>query len=100
MAAQFQIQIYRDLDPLDRWQHFQKPLDEALQAAGLGEVTGGGTMMDMDTDETIYSDLHVRVTGDFDQALVLIRAFLKRAGAPADTRIIAGDGTDVGLETH
>ena len=100
MPFRIQIQIYRDLDPVDRWQRFHKPLDQSLQASGLGEVTGGGTLMDLDTDQVLYSDLTIRVTGDLDHALQLIRATLLNCGAPVGTRIFAEGGAEVGLKTH
>jgi hypothetical protein len=37
------VKIPDDLDPIDRWKHFEKPLQKALEKDHLGAVTGGGT---------------------------------------------------------
>ena len=37
------IKIPGDLDPFERWEQFEKPLQKALEKDGLGEVTGGGS---------------------------------------------------------
>lgn len=93
--------FFLDLDPMERRQRYHQPLDAALTAAGLGEVTGGGTLYDLDNDEVIYSDVQVLVTGDVDQALGVIRATLVTCGAPQDTELLVeSTDTTIRLDVH
>ena len=61
----------------DARDEMEDPLDEALQSAGIGEVTGGGsgrgrTNIDIETFDGISDD----------DAIDLIRRILKGLGAP------------------
>jgi hypothetical protein len=89
------VKFFCDLDPVERYDRFHRPLDRALVEARLGEVTGGGTAEDIETGRVLYSDMHVWLTGDIELALSVIRMALVEAGAPPDTEIeVAGlDGT-------
>jgi hypothetical protein len=101
MTAVVIVKIYADLDPLDRYERYHKPLDAALAARGLGEVTGGGTMMDLDSGDALYSDLHVRVDGDLDLALGAIRTALVRCGIPAGSDLcVDGANITIGVDAH
>lgn len=95
------VKIYRDLDPGERYERFHKPLDTALAAAEAGKVLGWGTLSDLDSDQTIYSDLQIEVCGDLDCALGVIRTSLVRCGAPSDTELmVEATGITVGLSAH
>jgi hypothetical protein len=63
----------------DGRQALEDDLDDALQEAGLGEVTGGGSGIK-------GSNIDIEVT-DVAEAVSLIRTILKREGASADTMI-------------
>jgi hypothetical protein len=58
----------------------EDPLDEALQAAGIGEVTGGGTGMGI-------SNIDIEVT-DFTAGLGIIRRVLRGLGVARSTVIV------------
>jgi hypothetical protein len=94
------VKIFADLDPLERYERFHKPLDLELVAAGLGEVTGGGTMEDIESGRVIYSDLHVRIDGDLDAALSMIRSTFKRCRVPPAELCIEGTDIVIGLCLH
>ncbi|TXH70157.1 MAG: hypothetical protein E6Q88_08665 [Lysobacteraceae bacterium] len=68
------------IQPMDRGDLYEDPLQQALEATGLAEVTGGGTMQ-MQSGEIEYCgidlDLH-----DPENAVALICATLERLGAP------------------
>jgi hypothetical protein len=57
----------------------EDPLGQALQAADLGEVTGGGTGMGISNIDVEISDL--------DAGLALIRTVLRRLGVAKSTVI-------------
>jgi len=57
----------------------EDPLDDALKAAGLGEVTGGGTGMGI-------SNVDVEVT-DAEAGLALVRQVLRALGVAKSTII-------------
>jgi hypothetical protein len=59
----------------------EDPLSDALEGAGLGEVTAGGGGSGVYTIDVEVSDDH------FDEALSSIRAALRAARAPASTEI-------------
>ena len=45
--------------PIERGEYFEDPLDRVLQAAGLGEVTGGGTQMAAEPDGIQFVDIEI-----------------------------------------
>ena len=61
----------------------EDPLTEALEDAGLGEITGAGGGMGL-------HNMDVEITEDqrFDQALRLIRRTLRKLNVPASTKIV------------
>jgi hypothetical protein len=79
--------------PLDRAEVFEDPLDEILQAAGTGQVTGGGTMLGTD-GEIEFCDLEITVPDATDATLDAIREALEGLGAPKGSRLIWKDGAN------
>jgi hypothetical protein len=78
------IHIPGPIEPLERGERFEDPLDEALSRRGkLGQCVGGGTAMDASFTVT-GCDIEVEVT-DVAKALPVIRACLESAKAPAET---------------
>ena len=93
--------FYCDLDPIDRYQRYHKPLAAALCLADLGDVTGGGTMEDLETGDVLFSDLHIAIHGDLDQALGLIRRTLQQCGAPMGTELVVEEtNTVIRIDMH
>jgi len=70
------------LTPVVRNDKFAAPIGEALEAASLGEVTGGGTMMGAKP----FSGIDV-VVSELDQGLEVVAKALQDAGAPKGTEI-------------
>jgi hypothetical protein len=98
---QILAKFYCDLDPVDRYERFHKPLAAALCAADFGDVTGGGTMEDLESGAVLFSDLHIAVRGDLDAALAVIRATLQACGAPSGTELVVEETNAViRLELH
>jgi hypothetical protein len=79
----FYVMIHEPLDPLDRGEKYETPLNEAL--AEFGRVTGGGSQLgEGDTIEFCGVDV---VVNDRERGLAIIRECLRSCGAPADTII-------------
>jgi hypothetical protein len=82
------VKIPEQLMPLDRDEKYGDPLDMALQTAGVGEVTGGGSQLgelNQSGDRSIE-----RIALDVDLAdaasgLPVLRRVLKQLGAPPTT---------------
>ena len=79
--------------PLDRGEVFEDPLSDILQAAGIGEVTGGGTMLG-EEGEIEFCDLEIMVPEATDAVLGAIRKALEGLGAPKGSRLIRNDGAN------
>ena len=95
------VKFYCDLDPMDRYKLYHQPLDAELIAKGLGEVIGGGTMVDLDTGQVLYSDIQISVTRDLDLAASIVRLVLAQCNAPRGTELhIEGTGTVIRIDLH
>ena len=81
----FYVRIPEPLGPLERGERYEEPLQEALSAADLGEVTGGGSQLG-EGDSIAYCGLDDVVT-DRDRGLALIRETMRRLAASPATVI-------------
>jgi hypothetical protein len=79
------VRIPGDIQPIDRGERFEDPLQAALDKEDLGEVTGGGSQMG-EGKSVEFCGLDVEVT-DRDRGLRLIREVMRRLGAPRGTVI-------------
>lgn len=74
------VKIMDPVSPLERGTKYEDPLQASLQAAGVGEVTGGGTMMN--ADKTIaWVGIDVELS-DLQRGIPLLIARLRELGAP------------------
>jgi hypothetical protein len=79
------VEIPEALDPFSRGEYYEDPLSDALEAAGLGEVTGGGTAF---SDDRGISSVGIDVDlTEWDRGLALVRETLERCGVPRGTRL-------------
>ena len=82
------VQIPESIMPVDRGKKYEDPLDAALKAAKLGEVTGGGSQLgEIRKDGTRgieWVGIDVEVT-DLERGIPFIKSELLRLGAPATT---------------
>jgi len=81
----FYVRIPGDIQPIERGERFEDPLQAALDAEDLGEVTGGGSQMG--EGKTVeFCGLDIEVTGR-DRGLQIIREVMRRLDAPPGTVI-------------
>jgi hypothetical protein len=93
--ANITAQLNHRIQPIDRGEQYEDPLDEMLQAEGLGSVTGGGTAM-KDSMEIDHVDIEIELSDSVDAAAARIIAFLEAAGAPKGSKIIVdADGRTI-----
>lgn len=78
------------LQPIDRGEQFEHPLGEALQSAGVGEVTGGGTQLAAEPAGIEFCDVEVRLADASEPVLQKIIELLESLGAPKGSRLIIG----------
>ena len=81
----FYVRIPENIGPLDRGDRYEDPLQEALTAAKLGEVTGGGSQLG-DGNSVEYCGIDIVAT-DRERALALILETMQSLGAPSSTVI-------------
>ncbi|MGZ2259228.1 hypothetical protein [Roseobacter sp. A03A-229] len=86
-------QLNAKLGPMERFDHFEEPLQEILQERGIGEVTGGGTMLLGDHAGIDYCDLEILVREVSPDVLQTLRVGLETLGAPKGS-LLKTDGRD------
>ena len=79
------------LQPMDRGAIFEDPLDEALRGAGLGAVSGGGTMM-AENGEIEFCDIEIELAELSEQSFDAATKLLDRLGAPKGSRLLVDGG--------
>ena len=79
----FYVLIREPLEPFERGEKYEDPVDEALSE--LGEVTGGGSQLG-EGDTIEYCGLDI-IVNDRDRGLAVIRESLKQCGAQDNTVI-------------
>lgn len=75
------------LQPLDRGDIYEDPLHDVLQAAGLGEVTGGGSLFSPE-DGVSSCDIEIALPHADADCLTTIIETLERLGAPKGSRLV------------
>ncbi|SCZ72810.1 hypothetical protein SAMN04488118_11543 [Epibacterium ulvae] len=75
-------QLNARVQPIDRGDYFEDPLDEVLRSSGLGEVTGGGTQLTDEPDGIEFCDVEIVVNDASKGTLGTIIDTLEQLGAP------------------
>lgn len=70
------------VQPIDRSDYFEEPLNEKLAEHGIGEVTGGGTQMADDPDGIAFCEIEIAVKDPTEPTRDLIVGLLEDLGAP------------------
>ncbi len=76
------------VQPIDRGDYFEDPLDETLNELGLGAVTGGGTQLADEPDGIEFVDLEIVVADTSETTRQAIIARLEEIGAPKGSKLI------------
>ena len=81
-------QLNAKLQPLDRGEYFEDPLEAVLAREGWGELDGGGTMQE-ESGEIKYCDIAVLVTQANDESAASLIKSLEALGAPKGSKVTA-----------
>jgi len=82
--------VYEHIEPIDRGERYEDPLQTVLEKAGVGRVTGGGSQLN-EVGGIAYADIEVELA-NLGDALGIVAAALEAAGAPQGSEIV--DGSD------
>lgn len=77
--------IYEPIQPIDRGDRYEDPLDAALDLRQVGAVTGGGSQLTED-GAIEFAEIEIELT-DFDDGLTVAIEALEAAGAPEGSEI-------------
>ena len=80
------VQLNAKLQPVERGELFEDPLDEVLMKEGLGEVSGGGTMMS-ESGEILYCDIELLMTAVTEESIARLSSALESLGAPKGSKL-------------
>ena len=85
------IKLPVDLDPFERTERFADPLMEALEAASLGRITGGGSQFsepDSEGEDSVeFCGIDVDLY-EVKRGLALLRRELRRLDVPTGTLLL------------
>jgi hypothetical protein len=88
------VHLAARLQPFQRGEFFEDPLDAELKSRGLGEVTGGGTLMTRDPEGIASCDIDVALRALDPQVLDSLIAILERLGAPKGSKLLVKGAPD------
>jgi len=87
---QLTARFHEHIEPIDRGERYEDPLENALKASSAGAVTGGGSQLN-EQGWIEYAEVEIELA-DLDDALALTIATLEEAGAPEGSElIVAGE---------
>ena len=75
------------VQPVDRGELYEDPLEEILKKHRVGSVTGGGTKLG-EENEIEFCDVEITVREPLADALELIKQTLEELGAPVGSKLI------------
>jgi hypothetical protein len=82
--------VYEHIEPIDRGDRYEDPLQAILDRKKVGQVTGGGSQLN---DEGGIDHAEVEMTlANLDDALRIVVEALEQAGAPQGSELRDSDG--------
>jgi hypothetical protein len=78
--------FFEHIGPIDRGSRYEDPLNEVLEAAGIGRVTGGGSQLTAE-GRIEFADIEIELA-DLGEALQVAVQALEGAGAPEGSQIL------------
>jgi hypothetical protein len=82
--------LYEHIEPIDRGNRYEDPLQAALEEKGIGQVTGGGSQLD-ENGTIVFVDVELALANLDDGVSVVVDA-LEAAGAPQGSELIQASG--------
>ena len=88
-------QLNARIQPMQRGEFFEDPLDEMLKNEGLGEVSGGGTLQ-AKSGEIEYCDIEIKLATHDASASARVVEILESLGAPKGSKLhVESNGTEI-----
>ena len=78
--------LYEHIEPIDRGERYEDPLDAVLAQTNIGRVTGGGSQLN-ELGGIQYADIEIELS-NLDGALSVVVDALEKAGAPQGSELI------------
>ncbi len=90
------VRLNARLQPVERGEHFEDPVDAAVRDLGIGQVTGGGTHMADEPAGIAFCDIELALTDTGEAAVASVIAALEELGAPKGSKLIFdSDGREI-----
>jgi hypothetical protein len=88
--------IPEHIEPIERAERYEDPLQDALAISGLGVITGGGSQL-TPTGDIAFVEVELALA-NLDGALEVVKRILEEAEAPAGSQLLfRRNGRDVAL---
>jgi hypothetical protein len=78
--------VYEHVEPIDRGNRYEDPLQAVLEKTKLGRVTGGGSQLN-ELGVIDYADVEIELA-NLDGAVLAVAEALEEAGAPQGSELI------------
>lgn len=78
--------VYEHIEPIDRGDRYEDPLDAVLAQSNIGRVTGGGSQLN-ELGGIAYAEVEIELA-NLDEALGVVVHALEKAGAPQGSELI------------
>ncbi len=85
--------LYEHIEPIDRGERYEDPLQAILERGNLGRVTGGGSQLN-ESGGITHADVEIELA-NLDEALRLVVEALEAAGAPQGSELIDASTSQV-----
>ena len=85
--------LYEYIEPIDRGDRYEDPLQAALEMSGAGRVTGGGSQLD-ELGGISYVDIEIELA-NLDDAPRAVADALEAAGAPQGSELLLASDESV-----
>jgi hypothetical protein len=80
--------------PMERGDLYEDPLQDLIEAAGFGEVSGGGTQLAA-TGEVEFCDLEIRTSDAEPSTVEAVVQMLEKLGAPKGSKLLIEGREDI-----
>lgn len=80
--------FYEHIEPLDRGDRYEDPLQAVLEQAKIGRVTGGGSQLN-ELGGIAFADVEIELASLDEPVLRIVADALEKAGAPQGSELIA-----------
>jgi hypothetical protein len=78
--------LYEHIEPIDRGERYEDPLQAVLDETNAGRVTGGGSQLN-ELGAIDYADVEIELA-NLDAALRIVTVALEKSGAPQGSELI------------